>query len=182
LIPGGLDMISENNHIPRLSKVLDRFITGIGETAAWLNAVLIVVIITQVVLRYVFSKGLVRLEELQWHLYAVGIMLGLSYCATRNTHIRLDLLHQRFSRRRKEVVDLLGTVFLLMPMVIIILMHSWPFVAESFRLNEASDSVVGLPYRWVVKSFILIGFGLLGLAGVSRLIRAVAFLKMGSRQ
>ena len=169
-------MISENNHIPRLPKVLDRFIMGIGETTAWLNVVLIVVIITQVVLRYVFSKGLVRLEELQWHLYAVGIMLGLSYCATRDTHIRLDLLHQRFSRRRKEVVDLLGTVFLLMPMVIIILMHSWPFVSESFRIKEGSDAVVGLPYRWVIKSFLIIGFGLLGLAAVSRLIRAAAFL------
>jgi len=174
-------MITGTKHIQSLSKVLDRFIAGVGETAAWLNVVLVVVIITQVVLRYVFSKGLVRLEELQWHLYAVGIMIGLSYCATGDTHIRLDLLHHRFSRRRKEVVDLLGTVFLLMPMVIIILMHSWPFVAESFRIKEASDSVVGLPYRWVVKSFLLIGFGLLGLAGVSRLIRAVVFLTMGSR-
>ena len=174
-------MITGTKHIQSLSKVLDRFIAGVGETAAWLNVVLVVVIITQVVLRYVFSKGLVRLEELQWHLYAVGIMIGLSYCATGDTHIRLDLLHHRFSRRRKEVVDLLGTVFLLMPMVIIILMHSWPFVAESFRIKEASDSVVGLPYRWVIKSFILISFGLLGLAGVSRIIRAVAFLIRRSR-
>ena len=174
-------MITRAEYILRFSKALDRFLSSVGEAAAWLNVALIVVIITQVVLRYVFSKGLVRLEELQWHLYAVGIMLGLSYCATRDTHIRLDLLHQRFSRRKKEVVDLLGTVFLLMPMVIIILMHSWPFVAESFRIKEASDSVVGLPYRWVVKSFLLIGFGLLGLAGISRLIRAVAFLLKGER-
>tara|TARA_B100000315_G_C14495499_1_gene549744 strand:- start:206 stop:730 length:525 start_codon:yes stop_codon:yes gene_type:complete len=174
-------MITGNNHIPRVSKVLDRFITRIGETTAWLNIVLIVVIITQVVLRYVFSKGLVRLEELQWHLYAVVIMIGLSYCTTHDAHIRLDLLHHRFPQRRKEVVDLLGTVFLLMPMVILMLMHSWPFVAESFRIKEASDSVVGLPYRWVVKSFLLIGFGLLGLAGLSRVIRAVAFLMRLSR-
>jgi TRAP-type mannitol/chloroaromatic compound transport system permease small subunit len=174
-------MITGNNHLARLSKLSDRFITTIGEAAAWLNVVLIAVIITQVVLRYVFSKGLVELEELQWHLYAVGILIGLSYCATHNTHIRLDLLHQRFPQRRKEVVDLLGTVFLLMPMVIVILMHSWPFVAESFRINEASDSVVGLPYRWAIKSFLLIGFGLLGLAGVSRIIRAVAFLIRRSR-
>jgi TRAP-type mannitol/chloroaromatic compound transport system permease small subunit len=171
----------ENDNTPGLSKALDKFITGLGDVVAWLNVALMGVIITQVVLRYVFSKGLVTLEELQWHLYAVGIMTGLSYCATRDTHIRLDLLHHRFSQRKKEIIDLLGTVFLLMPMVIIILMHSWPFVAESFRLMEGSDSVVGLPYRWVVKSFLLTGFGLLGLAGVSRLIRAVAFLKMASR-
>ncbi len=174
-------MMPGDEYIPRLSRVLDRLIASVGEAAAWLNVALVVVIITQVVLRYVFSKGLVRLEELQWHLYAVGIMIGLSYCAARDTHIRLDLLHQRFSQRGKEIVDLLGTVFLLMPMVIIVLMHSWPFVTESFRLMEASDSVVGLPYRWVVKSFLLIGFGLLGLAGISRLIRAVAFILKGER-
>ena len=176
-------MSTGSNHIPipRLSKVLDRFITGIGEIAAWLNVAVIFVIITQVVLRYVFSKGLVILEELQWHLYAIVIMIGLSYCATRDIHIRLDLLQHRFSKRTKEIVDLIGTVVLLLPMVTIILMHSWPFVAESFRLMEASDSVVGLPYRWVVKSFLLTGFGLLGLAGVSRMIRAVAFLMKGER-
>tara|TARA_Y100000031_G_scaffold82455_1_gene90824 strand:- start:813 stop:1355 length:543 start_codon:yes stop_codon:yes gene_type:complete len=178
---GSLDMTTGSDITPRFSRTLDRFISGVGEAAAWLNVLLVVVIMTQVILRYVFSKGLVRLEELQWHLYAVGIMIGLSYCAARDTHIRLDLLHQRFSQRGKEIVDLLGTVFLLMPMVIIVLMHSWPFVAQSFRLMEGSDSVVGLPYRWVVKSFLLIGFGLLGLAGISRLIRAVAFLLKGER-
>ena len=167
--------------MPRISKILDRFIAGIGESVAWLNVVLIVVIITQVILRYVFSKGLVSLEEMEWHLYAIVIMIGLSYCATHNTHIRLDLLHHRFPQRRKEVVDLFGTLFLLLPMVILVLMHSWPFVSESFRLMEASDSVVGLPYRWVIKSFLLIGFGLLGLAGASRLIRAVVFLGRRSR-
>ncbi len=174
-------MTPENNLIPGISKVLDRFVTGIGESAAWLNVVLIAVIITQVILRYVFSKGLVILEEMQWHLYAVVIMIGLSYCATHDSHIRLDLLHHRFPQRRKEVIELFGTLFLLLPMVILILMHSWPFVSESFRIMEASDSVVGLPYRWVVKSFLLIGFGLLSLAGVSRLIRAVVFLGRRSR-
>ena len=181
MVQGNSDIATGNSHIPRFSKVLDKVVTDIGEIAAWLNVVLVVVIITQVVLRYIFSSGLVVLEELQWHLYAVIIMLALSYCTTHNAHIRLDLLHERFPERRKEVVDLLGTVFLLIPMVIIILVHSWPFVAESIRLNEASDSVVGLPYRWVVKSFLLFGFGLLGLAGVSRLIRAVAFLVRSPR-
>ena len=174
-------MITRAEYILRFSKALDRFLSSVGEAAAWLNVALIVVIITQVVLRYVFSSGLVILEELQWHLYGVGIMIGLSYCSIHDAHIRLDLLHHGFSQRRKEVIDFLGTLFLLMPMVIIMLMHSWPFVAESFRINEASDSVVGLPYRWFIKSFLPIGFGLLGLAGVSRLIRAVAFLIRGSR-
>tara|TARA_B100000586_G_scaffold72130_1_gene50595 strand:+ start:1481 stop:2005 length:525 start_codon:yes stop_codon:yes gene_type:complete len=172
-------MMNDDEYKPRISRVIDRFITLIGESAAWLNVSLVTVIIMQVVLRYVFSKGLVRLEELQWHLYAIGIMLGLSYCTTKDSHIRLDLFHHRYSRRTKEIIEIFGTIFLLIPMVTIVLLHSWPFVAESFRINEASDSVVGLPFRWFVKSFLLWGFILLALAGVSRLINSVAFLIKG---
>jgi TRAP-type mannitol/chloroaromatic compound transport system permease small subunit len=174
-------MVAGSEYIPKFSKALDRTIQRIGETTAWLNGALIVVIISQVILRYVFERGLVVLEELQWHLYAIGIMIGLSYCVIRDTHIRLDLFHSRFSRRRKAKIELLGIVFLLMPMIIIILLHSWPFVAEAFRVSERSDSPVGLPYRWVVKAFIPIGFGLLGLAGLSRLFRAITLLTNGSR-
>ena len=175
-------MVSQSEYTPKLSEVLDRFIKRAGEITAWLNVVLVTVIILQVVLRYVFSSGLVILEELQWHLYAVGIMVGLSYCTISDTHIRLDLMHDRLSQRRKSTIEIFGTLFLLMPMVIIILVHSWPFVAQSFTQMESSDAGgTGLPYRWVVKSFLLTGFGLLGLAGISRLIRAAAFLKSDPR-
>ncbi len=175
-------MVTESEYTPKLSEVLDRFIKRAGEITAWLNVVLVAVIILQVVLRYVFSSGLVILEELQWHLYAVGIMVGLSYCTISDTHIRLDLMHDRFSQRRKSTIEIFGTLFLLMPMVIIILVHSWPFVAQSFTQMEGSDAGgTGLPYRWVVTSFLLTGFGLLGLAGISRLIRAAAFLKSDPR-
>ncbi|SVE60382.1 uncharacterized protein METZ01_LOCUS513236, partial [marine metagenome] len=166
----------------KISTILDKSIKSVGETAAWLNGILIVVIVGQVVLRYAFEKGLVTLEELQWHLYAVGIMLGMSYCVVRDSHIRLDLLHSRFSRPKKEVVELLGIVFLLIPIVILVMMHSVPYVTEAYRLGERSDSPVGLPYRFIIKAFIPVGFGLLGLAGLSRMIRASLFLTNKSRK
>ncbi|SVD18828.1 uncharacterized protein METZ01_LOCUS371682, partial [marine metagenome] len=50
------------------------------------------------------------------------------------------------------------------------------------RLGERSDSPVGLPYRFIIKAFIPIGFGLLGLAGLSRMIRASLFLTNKSRK
>ncbi len=175
-------MVTESEYTPKFPEVLDRFIKRIGEITAWINVVLIAVIILQVVLRYVFSSGLVILEELQWHLYAVGIMVGLSYCTIRDTHIRLDLMHERFSQRRKSTIEIFGTLFLLMPMVIVILIHSWPFVLQSFTQMEGSDAGgTGLPYRWIVKSCVLICFGFLGGAGMSRLIRAAAFLKSDPR-
>jgi TRAP-type mannitol/chloroaromatic compound transport system permease small subunit len=171
-----LSMTEDNKEIPKLCKALDGLIERIGAIIAWLNVVLIGVIILQVVLRYVFSMGLVVLEELQWHLYAACIIIGLSYCLVQDAHIRLDLLHDRFSQRRKEIIELIGIIFLLIPMTIIIIMHSLPFLAESWRITEHSDSPVGLPFRFIIKAFIPLGFGLLGLAGVSRLIRATVFL------
>jgi TRAP-type mannitol/chloroaromatic compound transport system permease small subunit len=169
-------MSEEIKEMPKLCKALDNFIDRIGKITAWLNGILVVVIILQVILRYLFGKGLVVLEELQWHLYAVGIMIGISYCVIHDSHIRLDILHDRFSQRKKEIVELLGIVFLLMPIIIIILIHSWPFWAESWRIGEHSDAPMGLPCRWAIKAFLPIGFGLLGVAGLSRMIRAIAFL------
>jgi TRAP-type mannitol/chloroaromatic compound transport system permease small subunit len=169
-------MSTETNEAPRFCRALDAFINRIGQLISWLAAVLVVVIIVQVILRYVFGRGLVVLEEVQWHLYAVGIMFGFSYAIVHDSHIRLDLLHDRFPRRRKEKVEIFGILFLLMPMIIIILIHSWPFLYDSLRVNERSDAPMGLCCRWFIKGFLPIGFIMLGLAAISRLVRAIAYL------
>ena len=127
-------------------------------------------------MRYAFRVSVVALEELQWHLYGALIMLGLSYCVTVNRHIRLDLLHRDFSSRRKEIVEFLGIFFLLLPMAVIIFVHSVDFVASSYRVNETSDSPLGLPYRWLFKAVIPLTMFLLGISAISRLIRAAAFI------
>jgi|TARA_B100000586_G_scaffold131459_1_gene95051 TRAP-type mannitol/chloroaromatic compound transport system permease small subunit len=174
-------MSIDTNRIPKFCQKIDNFIRRTGEAASWINGILILVIILQVVLRYVFGVGMVILEELQWHLYAVGIMLGLSYCLVMDTHIRLDIAHEKFSPRTQEIIELLGTIFLLLPIIIIILIHSWPFLEESIRINERSDSPVGLPFRWIIKTFLPLGFSLLGLAAISRMIRSIHFLKNRSK-
>lgn len=154
----------------------DRFILAVGRTTAWLIALLMVLILVQVVLRYLFNKSYIALEELQWHLYAVIIMLGMSYAYVKDSHIRLDILHSRFSRRRKEWIELLGILFLLWPMVAVFFLHSLPFVAESFRVGERSDAPMGLGCRWAIKAVIPVAFGLLFLGSVSRLAKAAAYL------
>ncbi len=171
-------MSPETKEAPGFCRALDAFIIRTGQIVSWLAAVLIVVIIVQVILRYVFGRGLVVLEEVQWHLYAIGIMFGFSYAIVHDSHIRLDLLHDRFPRRRKEKVEIFGILFLLMPMIIVILFHSWPFLYDSLRLNERSDAPMGLCCRWFIKGFLPIGFIMLGLAAISRLVRAIAYLML----
>ena len=159
-----------------LSKKIDDAILGIGRILSWLNGILIIVIITQVILRYVFGHGLIILEELQWHLYAVGIMIGLSYAVTKDSHIRLDVLSIRYSKKSKMVIEILGNLILLLPFVVIVIMQSYDFWYSSWRLNERSVAPLGLCCRWAVKGLIPIGFILLGLSAVSKIAQAVNFL------
>lgn len=170
-------MDTDTEEKPRLSIALDKFIRRIGNITAWLSILLIIVIIVQVILRYGFGHGLVALEELQWHLYAIMFMIALSYDVVLDAHIRLDVLHSRFSRRKKEKIEIVGILFLLMPMIIIIFLHSLEFFEDSWRVSERSDAPLGLPYRWALKAFIPIGMTLFAAAAISRLISAIRFLR-----
>ena len=169
----------EKQALVKFSDKLDAIIQGIGHFVMWTNGILVIVIILQVVLRYGFSHGLVVLEELQWHLYALGIMFGTSYAITLNSHIRVDIIHARLSDKWKNRWDLFGIIFLLLPFVIIIFHQSLDFVYEAWRVNERSDAPMGLPWRWAIKAVIPISFGLLIVATVSRAVRIIHALRRG---
>lgn len=171
--------VSETNN--KFAAALDKFIQSIGRWCSWLNVALIFVIILQVVLRYVFGKGLVVLEEVQWHLYCVGVVISLSYCQSVDSHIRLDLVHSKMSRRAKEWVEILGILILLMPMIYVIFYHGLDFFWEAVKVNERSDAPLGLCCRWLPKSLIPIAMVLFFLSAVARLAKAFTFLKTGEK-
>lgn len=159
------------------SRVADRIITFFGEASSWLWTALMLLIVYQVVRRYVFSKGSIMMEEMQWHLYAVGFMLGLAFTEIRERHVRIDVLAEHWPLRRRLWVELFGIVFLLLPFALFIVWFAIPFMITSYQLHEVSAAPDGLPYRWVLKSFIVTSFALLALAGFSRLTRVLAALK-----
>lgn len=173
--------MNEPNSLPSvpLADSIDRGIQKIGHMIAWVYVVLVLVIITQVILRKGFSSGLIVLEELEWHLYALGVMFGLSYAQTTNSHIRVDLFYSSFRARTKHVIEILGILLLVLPFISVIFIHSLDFVADSFRINEHSESPSGLPYRWLIKSAIPASMLLLGVAVLSRLYRDTVLLFKG---
>jgi TRAP-type mannitol/chloroaromatic compound transport system permease small subunit len=158
---------------------IDRFIRIIGHGVCSLNGLLICVIMLQVTLRYGFNSGLIVLEELQWHLYGIGVMMGMSYAQVNDSHIRVDVLHARFSDRTKRIIEIIGILVFVMPFIWVIFYHSLDFVYDAWRTGERSDAPLGLPYRWAIKSVITISFGMLGLACFSRLIRDFYLLVKG---
>jgi len=141
---------------------------------AWSALLLMLVILAQVILRYGFGHGLVALEELQWHLYAIGVMFGLSYTQTLDAQVRVDLIHDRLSANARRWVEVLGILLLALPFVLVVLIHSIDFVADAWRTSETSAAPLGLPARWVIKAVIPISFSLLALALLNRLLRELS--------
>lgn len=153
------------------SRGVDRVIAWFGEIASALWTVLVAVIVVQVVARYAFNQGSIMMEELQWHLYSIGFMLGLAFTDMRERNVRIDALAERFQPRTRLWIELFGTSFLLMTFTVFIVWFSVPFFLSSWELNETSAAPGGLPYRWFLKSFLITGFALLALSGLSRLSR-----------
>ena len=134
-------------------------------------------IIYQVVQRYVFGLGSIKMEEMQWHLFAVGFMLGIPFTEIAERHVRIDVVAEHWPLRRRIWIELIGIVVLLIPFAAFVAWWSVPYVLHSWEVNEISSAPDGLPYRYVIKAFITATFLLLIAAGVSRLSRVLAALR-----
>lgn len=165
-------MSATQENLPRFCQVIDGLIRRIGENVAWLYFLLVINILVQVFLRYLLGEGKIWLEELQWHLYGVAIMFGIAYDITENAHIRLDLLYQKLAPIKKEYIDFFGYLFLVLPLITILFLHGLSFVETAWRVNEMSPHPLGLPWRWLIKSFIPISMLLIVMASLSRMVRS----------
>ncbi|HEX9583402.1 MAG TPA: TRAP transporter small permease subunit [Gammaproteobacteria bacterium] len=176
--PDDLQYIVHHAALPHtgLSGAADAVIRGIGSWISWIWIALIAVIMVNVTMRYAFGEGRVEFEEIQWHIYSVGFLFGLSYCLAADDHVRVDLLYERFGPKTKAWVELLGIVFLLAPFLVLVIWYAVPFVAYSFDISETSEAPGGLSRRWVIKSMLVVGFFLLAVAALSRLSRVCSLL------
>jgi len=158
------------------SRRLDALVRKLGGAISWLWLVLIGVIVANVVMRYAFGTGRVEFEELQWHLYALGFLCGLSYCVESDAHVRVDVLRERLSPRMRAWIELYGILLLLLPFNALVVIFGLPFAWESWQSGEISASPGGLPYRWFIKAALPLAFALLTLASCSRLLRVCGLL------
>lgn len=143
---------------------------------SWVWLILLLVIVGNVFLRYALGEGRIEFEEIQWHLYSVGFLLGMSYAFQADTHIRVDVVSERLRPRTRAWIELYGLILSLFPFTALILVYATPFVIQSWSLAEVSQAPGGLPYRWLIKSVLPLGFLLLFAAGFSRLTQVWSFL------
>lgn len=169
-------MTDQNKASPRFCLKIDGFILTMGKIICWVNSLLVINILIQVILRYVLGEGQIWLEELQWHFYSVIIMLGIGYGVTVDSHIRLDIFHRKYSAKTKGYIDFFGTLFLVFPLILVLFIHGIDFVQSAWRVHETSPHPLGLPWRWLIKSVVPVSMFLILLASLSRLVGAAAVI------
>lgn len=160
----------------RIANLFESITKCVAAFFCWSSALLVVVIIGNVIMRYGFNNGLILLEEMQWHLYAVGIMFGLSYAEITDSQVRVDVVASRLKERTRRLWEVFGAVVFVLPFIFVILYNSWDYIAISYRLAETSSSPLGLPFRWLIKAAIPASFFIFTLAIFARLIRNVVAL------
>ena len=159
-----------------LSNKLDAFLSFAGKIGAWCAIPLIAIIIFDIVSRRFFVLGSTKLQEMEWHLHAALFLLALGYGYLKNSHVRIEIIRERFSIKTKAWLEVFGVLLFVLPYTGLVLYFGMNFVSRSFVSGEVSAAMTGLSHRWIIKSFIPLGMSFLWLAGIAVLLRNIAYL------
>ena len=155
------------NTIQTLSDKFSKFSDRLGRLVSWLTLAMVVLTFFIVIFRKFFGLGWIWVQESVTWMHAMVFMLAAAYTMNADEHVRVDIFYTRMSPRGKAIVNLLGAVFLLMPLCAFIVWSSWDYVSESWRVRESSWQSGGLPALYLLKSMIPFTAVLLGLQGLS---------------
>src|SRR6201984_52141 len=158
-----------------LSAAIDVFNEKIGYICNLLVLASCVVSAANAMIRYAFGYSSNGWLELQWYMFSVLVMFGASYTFKRNEHVRVEIFYLFLSERGQLWLDMIGTLFFLIPSCLLPAYRSWPFFMQSYSVGEMSGNAGGL-VRWPIKFVIPSGFVMLALQGVSEVIKRSAAL------
>lgn len=161
----------------KLYNVLEQINEWVGRVISWLTLFMVLVTFLVVTLRYVFDLGWIAMQESVVYMHGLVFMLGAAYTLKHQGHVRVDIFYQNFSNRGKAWVDLLGTLFLLVPVSVFIIWMGWQYVSDSWSVLEGSREAGGLPGVFLLKSLIIIMPVLLLLQGMALILKQVLILQ-----
>ncbi|MCC8964544.1 TRAP transporter small permease subunit [Bradyrhizobium sp. Pear76] len=159
-----------------LSQAIDRLNEKIGTVCNLLVLIACLVSAGNAMIRYAFSYSSNGWLEAQWYMFAILVMFGASYTFKRNEHVRVEILYLMLSERGQLWLDMIGTLFFLIPACLLLAYLSWPFFHQAYAVGEMSGNAGGL-LRWPIKFVIPSGFVMLALQGVSEVIKRIAALQ-----
>jgi TRAP-type mannitol/chloroaromatic compound transport system permease small subunit len=155
------------NVLKTFSRWIDILNEWVGRGVAWVTLGLVLVVFTDVVMRYLFNTSFVFTQELEWHLFGFIFLIGAGYTLLHDGHVRVDIIYQRLGLKGQAWINLFGVIFFLIPGCLLVMITSWKFAANSFAILEGSPDPGGIPFRFILKGCIPLGFTLLLFQGFS---------------
>lgn len=159
-----------------VSRMIDAVNGFVGRSVSWLIFAAVIVSAGNAIIRKTFNMSSNAWLELQWYLFGAAFFLAAAYTLRQNEHIRIDIVYGALSRRVQHWIDLLGHLLFLMPFVLLMIWYFLPYFWLAFRTGEMSANSGGL-LIWPGKLMPLLGFALLGLQGISEIIKKVAIMR-----
>ena len=156
---------------------IDKLVNFFGKVASYLVAILAFLVVYDAMSRYLFHGGSVALQELEWHIFDVIFLVGLSWTLQSDEHVRVDIFYSKFSAKTKAVVNLVSMLFLVIPFSALVVYMSSNFIYLSFLQDEISSDPGGLKYRYIIKAFISFGFVLLTLQALSEVYKNLKIIR-----
>ena len=160
----------------QLSRLIDRLSEFVGRWVAWLVLAAVLISAGNAITRKAFNMSSNAFLEIQWYLFAAVFLLAAGYTLMRQEHVKIDVVSGRFSKRTQIWIDIVGICLFLFPFIYMVVKLAMPLVIGAYVSKEMSSNAGGL-IRWPVFALLPVGLLLLGLQGVSELIKRIAFLK-----
>ncbi|THB74173.1 MAG: TRAP transporter small permease subunit [Desulfobulbaceae bacterium] len=126
-----------------------------------------------VIMRYFFHNSSVGMQEMEWHLFSVVILYGMSVALLDEGHVRVDFLYDRYRIKTKATINIIGTILFLLPLALLVFFGSLGFVRDAYEIKEISEDPGGLPFRWVIKGMIPLSFGFLIFSAIGYTIKNI---------
>jgi len=155
------------NVLTHICRFIDGLNDQVGKLTNWVTLLLVLVVFVDVVMRYAFKTSFVFTQELEWHLFGFIFLIGAAYTLRHDGHVRVDIIYQRLSFKGRAWINLIGTIFFLLPGCFMVVYTSFQFTYEAWSIMEGSPDPGGIPYRYLIKGCITVGFALLFLQGIS---------------
>jgi TRAP-type mannitol/chloroaromatic compound transport system permease small subunit len=160
----------------KMSRGIDAFTRWTGKRLAWLILVAVIVSAVNATVRKTFDTSSNSWLELQWVLFSIVFLLCSPWTLLDNEHIRIDIINNLLPKPVRDIIDIIGHAFFLLPLTIVMIITGGPFFMRSYEISEQSGNAGGLP-QWPAKSLIIIGFAFLFVQGISELIKRIAVMR-----
>ena len=157
----------------KIISIIDTFTECTGKFISIFVIILVLLVGYDVSMRYLFNSGSIAIQELEWHLFSIILLLGSAYTLKHDEHVRLDIFYSSKLINDKVRIwfDVLGTLLILLPFCLLIIISAWPFVTQAYIHNEISPDPGGLPARWLIKAAIPLGFFFLLIQGIAEVLK-----------